>query len=116
MQNDIQSYDDCEFLIKKFYDKLLLDEQISHFFTSLDLDEHIPKVASFWAFILLDQAGYSSNMMAAHQKLPLKGGDFDRWLSLFHTTIDEHFCGEKATMAKERSQLIAMTLRLKFES
>ncbi|MES2798729.1 MAG: group III truncated hemoglobin [Bacteroidota bacterium] len=114
--NDISTYDDCQLLIEKFYEKLLINKEINHFFVHLNLEHHIPHVASFWAFILLDQAGYSSNMMKAHQNLQLKGNDFDVWLGLFHSTIDELFQGEKATLAKERSQLIAMTLRHKFES
>lgn len=110
---DITTYDDCLLLIRKFYDKLLKDELISHFFIQLDLDAHIPRVADFWAFILIDQPGYSNNMMSAHASLPLKENDFERWLFLFHETIDENFEGEKAKLAKERSTLIAWTMKTK---
>ncbi len=110
---DIQTYDDCLLLIENFYEKLLLDDQIGHFFKNLPLDAHIPKVADFWAFILIDKPGYANNMMQAHAKLDLKAEDFDQWLKLFHETIDEHFFGEKAKMAKERSTLIAWTMRSK---
>ena len=113
MKNDIITYDDCLFLIRKFYDKLLVDDQIAHFFVSLHLDEHIPKVADFWAFLLIDKPGYNNNMMSAHAKLDLKEKDFERWLALFHETINENFEGEKAEMAKQRSTLIAWTMRSK---
>jgi hemoglobin len=99
-----------------FYDKLLLDPQIGHFFHQLDLTKHLPRVADFWAFILIDQPGYSGNMMEAHARLSLTGSDFDQWLFLFHQTIDEHFIGEKANLAKERSSLIAWTMRSKGEN
>ncbi len=111
--HEIQTYGDCLFLIEKFYDKLLLDKQIGHFFKDLPLDVHIPKVAEFWAFILIDKPGYANNMIQAHAKLDLKAKDFDQWLKLFHDTIDENFLGEKAKMAKERSTLIAWTMRSK---
>jgi hemoglobin len=112
---DIETYEDCLFLIDKFYDKLLKDEQIVHYFSDLDLKKHIPRVADFWAFILIDKAGYSNNMMAAHAKLPLKEDDFTRWLELFHSTINELFSGEKAALAIERSKLVAWTMKSKLK-
>jgi hemoglobin len=113
MMKDIETYEDCILLIRKFYDKLLVDKDISHFFVDLDLVEHIPKVADFWAFILIDQPGYSNNMMSAHASLKLKENDFARWLELFHQTINEFFVGEKANLAIERSKLIAWTMKTK---
>lgn len=110
---DIETYDDCLLLIRKFYDKLLVDEQISHFFIQLNLEEHIPKVADFWAFILIDKPGYSNNMITAHAKLALTEKDLERWLELFHRTIKEYFSGEKADLATERSKLIAWTMTSK---
>ena len=110
---DIETYEDCLLLITKFYDKLLIDDQIGHFFEQLDLTHHIPKVADFWAFVLIDQTGYANNMMTAHSKLELKASDFERWLALFHESINELFEGEKATLAIERSKLIAWTMKSK---
>ena len=110
---DITTREDCVFLIKCFYDKLLVDTEIGHFFTKLPLHEHIERVASFWAFILLDQSGYSGNMMDAHAHLKLTNADFERWLALFHETIRTHFHGDKADLAIQRSSLIAWTMRSK---
>jgi hemoglobin len=91
----------------------LADEQIAHFFVDLDLSSHIPKVADFWAFVLIDKPGYNNNMMTAHASLDLKESNFERWLVLFHQTISEHFNGEKANLAIERSKLIAWTMKSK---
>ena len=110
---DIETYEECKFLIERFYEKLALDEHIGHYFRDLDLGKHIPRVAEFWAFILIDRTGYTGNMMDAHARLPLKVGDFDRWLALFHETVSEHFSGEKANLAIERSTLIAWTMKSK---
>lgn len=110
---DIETYDDCLLLITKFYDKLMVDDEIGHFFQALDLSHHIPKVADFWAFILVDKPGYNNNMMGAHAKLDLHESDFKRWLHLFHETIGEHFQGEKANLAIERSKLVAWTMTSK---
>jgi hemoglobin len=110
---EIQTYEEVLFLIERFYEKLVADPLIGHFFQYLDLSRHISNVADFWAFILLDQPGYLGNMVEAHRKLPLTNSDFDQWLFLFHQTIDEHFEGKNALIAKERSNLIALTLRSK---
>ncbi len=110
---DIETYEECQFLIERFYDKLMGDEHIGHYFRDLNLSMHIPRVAEFWAFILIDRTGYKGNMMDAHARLPLKVDDFDRWLTLFHETVREHFSGEKANLAIERSTLIAWTMKSK---
>lgn len=111
---EIQSKADVELLIDVFYQKLLKDELVSHFFVHLDLKEHLPKVVQFWSFILLDEAGYSANMMERHARLDLNEASFDRWLKLFHETVDDFFTGEKAELAKQRSSLIAWTMKTKF--
>jgi len=110
---DIETYEDVLNLISKFYESLLKDEQIKHFFIDLNLEQHIPHVADFWAFILIDRPGYANNMMTAHSKLELKASDFERWLAIFHLTIHELFEGEKAKLAVERSNLIAWTMKSK---
>lgn len=111
---EIESKADIELLIDTFYQKLVKDEVVSHFFAHLDLKEHLPKVVSFWSFILLDEAGYSANMMTKHASLNLDEGSFDRWLKLFHETVDQFFMGEKAELAKQRSTLIGWTMKSKF--
>lgn len=113
---DIKTYDDCLLLITKFYDKLMVDEEIGHFFQQIDLSLHIPKVTDFWALILIDHPGYTNNMMGAHAKLDLQEADFKRWLYLFHETTTEHFQGEKANLAIERSKLIAWTMTAKLNN
>ncbi|WP_343605435.1 group III truncated hemoglobin [Fluviicola sp.] len=110
----IESKKDIELLIETFYGKLLKDETVSHFFVHLNLEEHLPRVVQFWAFILLDEAGYSANMMVKHASLDLDEASFDRWLKLFHETVDQFFEGEKAELAKQRSTLVAWTMKTKF--
>lgn len=111
---EIESKEDVELLVETFYQKLVKDELISHFFLKLDLKEHLPKVVQFWSFILLDETGYSANMMEKHMKLDLNEESFDRWLKLFHETVDQFFVGEKADLAKQRATLIGWTMKTKF--
>lgn len=110
---EIEHPDDVTLLVHTFYDKLIADELVSHFFKDLDLAEHLPKIVAFWSFILLDEPGYSANMMEKHARLDLNEESFDRWLKLFHETVDQFFTGEKADLAKQRSSLIAWTMKSK---
>jgi hemoglobin len=107
---DINTRKDLEKLISLFYDKLLADTEIGHFFVKLNLSTHLPLVVDFWAFIVLNEPGYKRNMMEAHAPLNLKQSDFDRWYALFSESIDENFQGEKATLMKTRAQLIGWTM------
>lgn len=110
---EIENKEDVTLLVHTFYDKLVKDELVSHFFKDLDLAEHLPKIVQFWSFILLDEAGYSANMMEKHARLDLNEASFDRWLKLFHETVDQFFTGEKAELAKQRSSLIGWTMKTK---
>lgn len=112
---EIESTKDITLLIELFYDKLLHDEETRPLFEQLDLKAHIPRVVQFWAFILLDSPGYQANMMEKHAHLPLTESLFEKWLFLFHQTIDELYTGEKAELAKQRSTLIAWTMKSKFK-
>ncbi len=120
---DISSRADIELVIKKFYDKLLVDELVGFLFNEvvqLNLSEHLPKLVDFWEDQLLNSKKYSGNPMRVHMNLhlkePLKKEYFDRWLLLFNQTVDSHFSGLKAHLAKERAQSIATVMQIKVMS
>ena len=73
---------------------------------------------AFWEFLLLGKDTYQVNPMEVHkklhQKVALTEELFDRWLSIFHQTVDEHFAGLVAEEAKNRSRLIVLTWKPKF--
>lgn len=117
---DIRTRTDIELVIRKFYDKLLVDDLVGFLFTEvvdLNLDEHLPKLANFWEDQLLGTDHYSGNPMKVHMGLhlkePLKKEHFDRWLSHFNKTMDDHFAGPKAHLAKERALSIATVMQIK---
>jgi hemoglobin len=114
--NDITTRDDVTRLIRRFYDRLLLDEQVKHIFEPLNLDEHLPKVIHFWCFVLLDEEGYRTNVFEKHLPLPLKPGHFDVWLAHFTSSVDELFKGEIADMAKQRATVLVFTFKNKWAS
>lgn len=122
-KTDITTRADIKLVIEKFYDKLLVDELVGFLFTEviqLNLKEHLPRLVDFWEDQLLGSNKYSGNPMRVHMNLhmkePLKKKHFERWLKHFHQTIDEHFSGAKAHLAKERALSIATVMQIKVTS
>jgi hemoglobin len=94
---------------------VLQDDQLSPFFSNLDFEIHMPKMIHFWSFVLLNEPGYLTNVVEKHLHMALKDVHFERWLNLFNQTIDEHFSGENANQAKQRAQLIGLTIKSKIQ-
>jgi hemoglobin len=110
---DITTKQAVELLVDTFYRRVLQDEVLAPFFKNLDFKAHMPKMVHFWSFVLLDEPGYTTNVTDKHMHMPLSKEHFDRWVELFHTTVNELFKGEKAEMAKQRATLIAWTIQNK---
>lgn len=113
VKTDILSPTDVTKLIKTFYDKLL-KSSIKHYFVDLNLEEHLPRVDSFWNATLFPEYAYGKNLMERHSTLDLQKEDFKIWLALFWETIDELFEGENAEVTKNRSASIAYLMQKKF--
>lgn len=113
---DIQNKEDIEKLVNQFYGKVLKDELLAPFFKHLNFVEHLPKMVDFWAFAVLDEYGYRSNVTDKHMHMPLKQEHFDRWILLFNQTLDSLFSGERADLAKQKAFTIAWTIGSKIEA
>lgn len=106
----IETREDIVVLVDGFYDKVRKDSFIGPIFSDVakvDWDEHLPKLYNFWADLLLGDDTYRGRPFPPHAKLELQGAHFERWLSLFVQTVDEHFVGLKAEEAKSRALRIA---------
>ena len=69
----------------------------------------------FWEAVLFGAAGFKGNPMAVHRALaaqtPLTSREFDRWVALFHATVDDLFAGTVAEEIKLRATRIAFTMQ-----
>jgi len=121
MKKEIENRDDLYELVSKFYDKLLVDKNISYFFDDLiaedGLEDHLQVLVDFWDNILFYTGSYRRNAMRPHlllhQTKPFKKEHFKTWLNHFNNTLDELFTGELAHAAKTRAASIAMVMELK---
>ena len=119
---DIKDRADLERLITHFYERLMVDPEIGHFFNEvvhLDLAHHIPLIASFWESTLFQTGGYHNDTMAVHLRLhahsAMEARQFEVWLRHFSTSVDEMFLGGNAELAKQRAYSIAMIMQVKIK-
>jgi hemoglobin len=111
---DIETREDCERLVRAFYSRALVDPIIGFIFTDvahLDVEEHVPVIASFWETILLGRpssgGGAFAPHAALHAKVRLREAHFERWLVLWTETVDELFAGPRAQLAKSHARRVA---------
>lgn len=121
MKKDIETREDINALLNKFYKRAFEDDRIGYIFTDiikLDLEKHLPVIGDFWESMLLGNnvyARHGHNPLQIHaeinEKTPLQIEHFRRWLEIFHATVDEMFAGEITDFAKTRAEAVANRMR-----
>lgn len=121
--SDIETRSDCERLVRAFYGRTLVDPVIGWIFVDvaqLDVEAHVPQIASFWETILLGSQSYSGGAFAPHAALharvPLRAGHFERWLWLWAATVDDLFAGERAELAKTHAARVARAFHARLQT
>jgi hemoglobin len=80
----------------------------------VDWPTHIETLTDFWAWQLLGERGYEGNPLRAHEPLharrPLDAAHFRRWLAIFDETVDRHWSGPSAELAKHRARRMARAM------
>jgi hemoglobin len=113
---DIDTKDKIEQMIRNFYGSLLTNKDIQPVFENTDFEKHMPHMIAFWSFVLLDEAGYTTNVFEKHLHLEIKQEHFAIWLQHFENTVNANFEGPKAKLAIQRAQLIAYTFENKLRA
>ncbi|MEC5158469.1 group III truncated hemoglobin [Chryseobacterium sp. MP_3.2] len=119
----LETREDIEVLVNRFYDKVGQDETIGFFFTDIakvDWTHHLPKMYAFWETLLLGNVSYKGNPMAVHfpinAQVPLEKKHFEHWISLWTQTVEENFVGEMADLAIYKAKNIANLMGYKMET
>ncbi|MES2003439.1 MAG: group III truncated hemoglobin [Bacteroidota bacterium] len=115
---DITTIDDIKILVDNFYREVRNHELLSPIFNRIINErwpEHLEKMYRFWQTVLLQEHTYFGSPFPPHAKLPVTQIHFDAWLDVWHTTVDSHFSGEKATEAKWRGDKMALMFLSKIE-
>jgi hemoglobin len=113
---DIADKLDIERVVREQYRKLLADEFTAPVFAHLNLEAHLPKIFTFWSFVLDIDAGnnpYRGNAFEPHTKLGLTAEHFRRWLNYLHQTIFENFKGPNAEKWVAKSNELGLMFEYK---
>lgn len=114
--SDITTKAQIERIVREQYRQLLEDEFTSPVFSHLDLEEHFPRIFTFWAFILdIDAAGnsYRGSAFEPHTKLGLTADHFTKWLHFLHTAIRENSEGPNAEKWIQKSNELGILFQYK---
>ena len=122
MKHDILSADDVKILVDSFYDKVVKDDLIAKYFTEIakvNWATHMPQMYAFWNGVLLGEPGFTGRPMMKHIKVhyqePIESQHIDRWIQLWHETLDALFEGPTVSEAKRRAGLMRELMLFKFE-
>ncbi len=114
---DLGDRDDVVELLGDFYHRAFADEVLRPVFVDvarMDLTKHLPIITDFWCKAILKEGEYRRNVFEPHRELndliALQPHHFERWLMLWHTTIDDRHAGPRADLAKLQGARIAYSM------
>jgi hemoglobin len=118
MIKEIENREDISLLVNTFYDAIRKDELLGPIFNNhiktTQWPAHLEKLTDFWMTALFGIAGFKGSPTMAHKKVDLNlnqtiaQNHFERWIHLWHTTIDSLFNGSIANRAKIASENMAI--------
>ena len=111
---DLDSPEEIAEMVRRFYADVAQDDLLGPMFNDVaqvDWAEHLPKLTAFWCRALLDQPGYAGNPFRAHalvhEKRAFTPALFERWLELFHETLELGWTGPRAERAGQLADNVA---------
>lgn len=120
---DLSGRPEIECLVNTFYDRVRDDEVLGFIFNDIaktDWTVHLPKMYAFWEKVVFGQGDYRGNPLASHAKLvpqtAMGRKQFDHWLTLFRSTVDSLFAGEKAEHIKRAAEDMANVIYSRINS
>lgn len=112
--HDLDDRDAVAEMVVRFYRYVAMDDILGPMFNDVakvDWAEHLPKLTAFWCRALFSMPGYEGNPFRAHQLVHAQRAfttaHFERWLDIFHETIDTGWAGTNAEKAKALANKVA---------
>lgn len=96
-------------MVNAFYDKVRANKVLGPIFNEHidDWSKHLKKMYAFWETLLFQKITYRGKPFPPHAKLAIGLEHFNTWVALFIETVDSHFIGKTAELAKARAINIA---------
>ncbi len=115
---DLDSGEEIAEMVRRFYADVAMDDLLGPMFNDVarvDWSEHLPKLTAFWSRALLGQQGYAGNPFRAHAHIhdqrAFTPAHFERWLMLFHETLDLGWTGPNVDRARALADNVARVHR-----
>lgn len=111
---DLDSVEEITEMVRRFYQDVVQDDLLGPVFDDVarvDWSEHLPKLAAFWSRALLGIEGYVGNPFRVHAGVhaiePFTPAHFERWLELFHDTLELGWTGPNVERALALAHRVA---------
>jgi hemoglobin len=111
---DLDSPDAIAEMVRRFYADVTQDDLLGPMFNDVaqvDWSEHLPKLTAFWCRALLGVTGYQGNPFRSHALVHARHEftpeHFERWLTLFHETLELGWTGPNTRRARELADNVA---------
>jgi len=119
---DLDSPEEIVEMVTRQYVDVGQDDLLNPYFNFgpgfIDWQAHIGAVADYWCHVLLYAPGYEIDIIESHRHLhdraPFTGELFDRWLQIFHDTVNGGWTGPHATTANKRATGMAWAMAQRF--
>jgi hemoglobin len=112
--HDLDDRDAVAEMVVRFYRYVAMDDLLGPMFNDVakvDWADHLPKLTAFWCRALFSMPGYEGNPFRAHQLVHAQRAfttaHFERWLDIFHETIDTGWAGPNVEKAKALANKVA---------
>ena len=125
-KQDIQGIVEIRRFVDLFYSRIQEDPMLGPVFdrvSAVNWEQHLDTMYRFWDSVLFGSGTYKGNPLLAHQqvndkvRIDRQGGaglghpEFDRWLEMFHQTMDDLFSGPRVELAKRAAGRMASHLQ-----
>lgn len=114
---DLDSRGQIHDAVVAFYREVVFDDVLGPVFdevADVDWAIHMPTLVSYWCRVLLGESTIGLPMLGTHARIhalePLTLEMFDRWYSLWASTIDERWAGPGADKAKGHASRVGATM------
>ena len=111
---DLDTPDEIAEMVRRFYADVAQDDLLGPMFNDVaqvDWSDHLPKLAAFWCRVLLGMPGYEGNPFRAHllvhARREFTPAHFERWLTLFHETLELGWTGPNMQRALDLADNVA---------
>ncbi len=119
---DLDTRDEIFEMVTRQYADITQDEMLEPYFNFspgfIDWQAHIATVADYWSHLVLGEGEYEVDTLENHRRLheqaPFSPELFDRWLQVFHDTVNGGWSGPNADHANKRATGMAWAMAQRY--